>query len=618
MSQVFKHGWKSLGLLAMITALIAVACGPAATPTPAPTSAPTRAPVATATRALATPPQSAATPTRAAATPTQAPPTPAPQATPTAKAVFGQFKIDPTKIGGIKYPYGKPDFSLTPKTGGLLKTANRDAWPHFDVTGVTGAGILGPLQPAYSKLVVCKGPLEMTNPNAWLCEAGPQLAESWQMSDGGKVWTFNLRKGVKWQNLPPVNGREFVSDDVKYTYELFMKSPTRAAPYALVDKIETPDKYTVKVTLKAPYADFVLTAMAERYAFILPHEIADRDGDFKKTLVGTGPFQLKQITGKEQLVYERNPNYFIPGAPLLGGLEYTIINDLSAQRAAFRAGIEHMVTGDNLTVREMAPLLASAPHTVPYVFESDYAQFALYVRMDKAPFSDVRVRRAISMAIDRPGINKDIFEGEASIMTPIPWEYMYDTKPTLDKLPYYKFDRDAAKKLLADAGYASGFKFSANYYPYGEVAKQIAVWVDNLKAVGITMDLAQQDNTTFNAALRAGSYEWAATGSVVIWSGLDGWLYGNMYSAEVNNYGKIKNADLDKLLNAQRVEIDPAKRKEIARKVYEMEADLVWRIPFARSNPITYYSNKLHNSVYHQSMIPSYNSANTLDYMWVE
>ena len=617
-------GSRKLGTVmagATVAVLILVGCGQGS----APTSTPTKA-TPTATQPAATSIAQATATSRPTGGGTAVVPTPTPVAavptatavlpTPTASPVFGRFNVNPDKIL-VRYPFSKPDFSVTPKRGGVLVGNNNFPWPHFDVTSTSSAGILGPLSPAYSKLLVCKGPLEMTRPNPTLCEAGPQLAESWEMLEGGKVWVLHLRKGVKWQNLPPVNGREFTADDVKWTFEYYKKGGPRATAIAPVANIETPDKYTVKITLKEQYPDFVYTGLAERYMFMLPHEIADRDGDFKKTIVGTGPFQVKQVQGKERIIYERNPNYFNPAAPLLDGIDYSIVLDGATVRAAFRAGQMHIVMGDSMTMSDARTFVASTPHAIFGIVEPSF-MFVLYMRQDKPPFNDVRVRRAVSMAIDRPGIIKDIFEGESSVTSPVPWLYIFDSKPTLDALPYYKFDRTEAKRLLAEAGYANGFKFKTNFYPYPNVRKEFAVWIDNLRAVGIDMELLQQDNTSFNTSVTSRTYENAAASYVLIWSGLDGWLYANMYSKSPSNYGGINDPALDKLLDAQRTETDTVKRNAIAKQVYQMEADQVWRMPLTNPNTINYYSSKLHNFVYHETLIPFYNLANTLDYLWVD
>jgi ABC-type transport system substrate-binding protein len=187
--------------LTVITALVIAACGgdedePAATPTTAPRPTATSAPAPTAA------PTVAPTATSVPATPTPQPP------------VFGAFRVDPGKIAGIEYPSSKPNFSLAPRKGGVFKHANALVWPHFDVTEVGASATVTATAPVYSKLVVCKGTLEMAAPNAFSCEVGPQLAQSWTVSGDGKTYTFRLRQGVKWHNVAPLNGREFTSADI--------------------------------------------------------------------------------------------------------------------------------------------------------------------------------------------------------------------------------------------------------------------------------------------------------------------------------------------------------------------------------------------------------------------
>ncbi len=588
-----------LGALAVVLLLVVVGCGPAASPTATPTKTPQ--------------PTAAA----ATATPTKVPPTPTPQPTAPPQPVFGQFRVNPDKLG-ITYPNAKPDFSLAPKRGGVFKTYNTVVWPHFDANQSAVASVLSPTEMVYSRLVACKGPLEMTRPNNVTCEPAPALAESWQVSADGKVWTFNLRKGVKWQNLPPVNGREFTSDDVKYTWERYQKGGTNSGVFSMMAKVETPDKYTVRLTLNQTYPDFLFSGVADRFNYILPHEIADRDGDFKATMVGTGPFQVKQINGKERIVYERNPNYFVPGAQFLDGVEFSVIVDDASGLAAFRGGQVHTRPSPVMPA-EMRAILSNTPDALFYSAEPTIV-YHFSVRMDKPPFNDVRVRRAVSMAIDRPGIIKDLWEGSGFIATPIPWQFIFDSKPGLDQLPYYKYDPAAAKALLADAGYPNGFSFTLNYYGYSETTGALTALVtDNLKAIGVKLELKPTDYTSWVTATQKGTFEQAAGFPVTKpWNSLDGWLYGNMHSGQPGNQGAINDPALDKLLEAQRVEIDPAKRMEIVKQIFGMEVNQVYRIPLPKQMFLSYVSKKVHNYVYHEMMPPANYFSRQLDYMWLD
>lgn len=589
--------------LAVTVALVVTACGgddeePTATPTTAPR--PTQAPAAT--------PTSAPAPTA-----TPVPPTATPQ------PVFGVFRVDATKIAGLEYPSNKPNFSLTPRRGGVFKHANSLVWPHFDVTEVGASATVTATAPVYSKLLVCKGTLEMTVPNAFSCEVGPQLAQSWSISADGKTYTFRLRQGVKWHNAAPVNGREFTSADIVYTYTRFVAGGSNASTFAFVDKIEAPDKYTVVLTLKSPYADFVAEGPAGSYAYVVPKEVGDRDGNFRNVAIGTGPFVMKEAQGKEKIIYTRNPDYFIPGAPFLDGAEFINIADRQAIRAAYRSGAIHKTGAtDILSVAEMNSLRQSNPETMFEVADNNLGLYNLFMRLDKAPFNDIRFRRALSLAINREGIIKSVLEESASIIAPIPWDELFADKPGLDKMPWYKYDVNQAKQLLSQAGLASGFSFKANHFAYTELVRYLPVILDNWNTIGVKVELINQDSTAFNATYRGKTYEQAALGFVLSANSIDGFTYVNMHSKGSGNFGFINDPELDKLLEAQRVEVDPAKRKQILTQVWQREVDNVYRIPFPRVKRINYFSPKLHNYAFSLPMNNAQMVANNIEYFWLE
>ncbi len=610
---------KSLGVIGAL-ALVTAACGQAAAPTvapPTPAATRTAAPTATTTAVPApTSPAAVATATPAPkATPTftTAPPTPRPA------AVFGQLNVNANKIAGLTYPFSKPDFSLQPVKGGALKHASASVWPHFDPIQSTAGGVSIAVAPVYSRLIVCRGTLDQTSPGVWGCELGPQLASSWDTSPDGKTYTFHLRQGVKWQNLPPLNGRELTASDVKWSFEQFMKAGPVQAAFSLVDKMETPDSYTLKITLKSVFVDFLEEGPANLAAYILPHEVAEKDGDFKKTLVGTGPFQVKTIVGKERIVYQKNPAYFVPGAPFLDGIDYQIIADAVTTRAAFRAGAIHKAGDANtLSFPDMSAMNKTDPQTIFEMIDYNYSTYSLMMRLDKAPFNDPRVRRAMSMAIDRGGIAKDIFGGAATSLAPIPWDSILDKMPTFDQMPNYRYDPAAANKLLKDAGYPNGFKLKINYYPFSDVSRQMPVIVDDLKAIGLDVEVLQQDYTSFSAALSNRTYDQAIFGFVSSAASMDGYIYSSMYTNASRNYGMIADPNLDMLLEAQRSELNPAKRKDIFRQIWDMEQQNTWRIPISRPSKINPFSPKLHNYAFNFAINPAQSTANNLEYVWID
>src|SRR5437667_10457574 len=149
------------------------------------------------------------------------------------------------------------------------------------------------------------------------------LAESWQGSPDQRVWTFKLRRGVKWQNVPPLNGRELVAADIKYCFEAYAKEGVQAFTFQEIEGMETPDTHTLRIYLRTPNALFPQN-VAEPVALIFSRQVLEEDGDLKKRLIGTGPYILKEHTRKVRVVLQRNPDYFDTGRPYVD--EYVILS----------------------------------------------------------------------------------------------------------------------------------------------------------------------------------------------------------------------------------------------------------------------------------------------------
>src|SRR5438094_6239694 len=324
------------------------------------------------------------------------------------------------------YPDWLPASSKPPKRGGVMTRAS--AWdpPVIDPRHTQSVGLFQFVGLTSNRLVrypftdEANGPADLTLKG--------DLAESWQGSADFRVWTFKLRQGVKWQNLAPVNGREFVAADVKYCFEQYAKEGVQSFNFQEIEGIETPDKYTVRLHLNTPN---VLLAhnLAEPIAVIFAREVLEQDGDLKKHLIGTGPYVLKEHTRKVRVVLQRNPDYFEKDRPLID--EYTILStpDAATRLAAFRTG-----QADILWVAspsEVETVRKTNPAAVVQSFHNSLAPFGLALAQDRAPFNDVRVRRAISMAIDRQKMVDTVFEGHGIPGWGVPYIYYTDKAPTL-------------------------------------------------------------------------------------------------------------------------------------------------------------------------------------------
>jgi peptide/nickel transport system substrate-binding protein len=173
----------------------------------------------------------------------------------------------------------------------------------------------------------------------------PALAESWTTSADGKLWTFKLRRGVKFHN-----GREFVADDVKYSYERVLdpKGSSGGRGYlSAIDAMDTPDRYTLRIHTKQPSAS-LLAGMAGGWSSIVPREVIEEKGDLRRTAVGTGPFVFQEWVPQSHLKARRNPDYWDKGKPYVDALELKVIPDEANIIAQLRTGnVHHALLEDN-------------------------------------------------------------------------------------------------------------------------------------------------------------------------------------------------------------------------------------------------------------------------------
>ena len=253
---------------------------------------------------------------------------------------------DVLKLGGAALAVGatstvvvgaRPAEAQTPKRGGRFRLRSHVPPVHFDPHQTIAFSTMIPLSFAYSRLVKVKGGSAVV-PGTQPIEG--DLAESWERQ-GDTVYVFKLRKGVRWHNKPPMNGRELTAEDVRYSYDRFLtiKGNANKAILEMVDKVEAPDKYTVKFTLREPNAWFV-DRLASTSTWVVAKECVDQYGDLKKpeSVVGTGPWMLRSYEPSVRMTFDRNPDYFVPGLPYADGVDITISTDPAAAFAQFLTG----------------------------------------------------------------------------------------------------------------------------------------------------------------------------------------------------------------------------------------------------------------------------------------
>jgi peptide/nickel transport system substrate-binding protein len=423
------------------------------------------------------------------------------------------------------------------------------------------------------------------------------LAESWQGSPDQRVWTFKLRRGVKWQNLPPLNGRELVAADVKYCFEAYAKEGVQAFTFQEIEGMETPDTHTLRVHLRTPNALFPQN-VAEPVALIFSREVLEEDGDLKKRLIGTGPFVLKEHTRKVRIVLQRNPDYFDTGRPYVD--EYVILSapDSATRAAAFRTGQSDFVPLQSPS--EVEAIRKTHPAAVVQALTPSITPFGLALAQDKPPFDDVRVRRALSMAIDRQKQVDTVFEGHGIVTAGVPWIYYQDAKPTAKDLgPWWQYRPADAKKLLAEAGHPHGFETTLFYYEYfPQMSSQVQLVQQDLKKnLNINVKISKLDYTSYYGRYAEGKWDGMAwgfqSGHAV---GLDERTYVYMHSKSTKNFFRVNDPVIDELTVKLRQAPDRAEQRATARRIVDREYDQVLRMWMPHGSNFVLFQPHLRNA----------------------
>ncbi len=413
----------------------------------------------------------------------------------------------------------------------------------------------------------------------------PDLAVKAEVSKDGKTYTIALRPGVRWEQRAPVNGREVVAADVKYSMERALKKSPYASLLGQVEGIETPDKRTVRVHLADAFAPF-LHNLAEPWNAILPPEVEDKMGDFKaaESLIGCGPFVLERYEPGVKAVFDRNPNYYDKGLPYLDKVEWLFIKDRSTQLSLFRAGQVDIPFYDARIPRGDVGSFKKSNPAYPIVFWDWLANRTLAMRTDKPPFSDVRVRRALSMAVDRKKWVAQYLEGqgfEDHGCVPAPMrEWKLPAKDLGEGARYLEHNPALAKKLLAEAGFPNGMKVKCTHWPgYGpEYVEDLELLAFNLKQVGVELQIVNEEYGNYIRGSFLGKFDETSWGPSSIFTEVDGYLYNFYKTGQPNNRSHVADTQLDVLLDAQRRYLSKSSRKKVIDDIQRLTAEKAYYV----------------------------------------
>lgn len=416
-----------------------------------------------------------------------------------------------------------------------------------------------------------------------------ELAESWEMKENPLRVEVKLRKGIMFPEKPGVmQSREFVADDVVYSYTRQDTSPKRISTYFdHIEKVEATDKHTVVFTMKHYNAEWDYRFGWGYYSSIYPKEVVDAGAANWKNLNGTGPFMLTDFVQGSATTYSKNPIYW--DKEKIGGIEFKLpfvdkmvyrnIKDEATAVTALRTGKVDI----NELVRwsDMEQLKKTVPQLKWNKYLSMNGQF-LSMRVDTKPFDDIRVRRALNLAINKQEIVKEYYNGHAELFSyPQHPDYTGYYEP-LEAMPdsvkeLFTYDPEKAKKLLAEAGFPKGFTFKVQVCScqpdHQDLLPMIAAY---LERINVKIEVQNMEYGSFLSAMTSKT-------------NAPGYLMNNGHTNptttirksfvknQVWNPSQYSDAEYDKKMDIAYLERDEVKRQKMLK---EMTVEILDKAPY--------------------------------------
>ncbi len=423
----------------------------------------------------------------------------------------------------------------------------------------------------------------------------PGLAKSWEVSADGLVWTLSLKEDARWHNKPPVNGRTFEAGDVAWTVEHQRKGGILRSYWDTLVH-EEPDALHVVLRLPEPDADF-LAKLGEGLNVMLPREVQEQFGDFKTVSIGTGAYTLKSFVPEQLVVLERTPNWREQGVdgkplPYIDELQQVTLGDYAAEVAAIRSR-QTDLNGTQGFNKLDADILKQANPKLKAYNDISAPVWSLWFNLSKPPFNEVRVRRALALALDPDEIVQGGFQGggvRSGFISAGIKEYAWTPPQIAEK---FKPNRERARQMLAEAGVAGDREYlletAKQYSQDGEIVQA------QLRAAGLNLKFVPDPGSLTPPIMRRATFElaWGAiTGSSYL---LDHWVYATMRTGASFNASGLSDPEVDALAVAQRREFDPAKRKLITDRLQDRLYDLMPWVPGLNKIYYRFYSCRVKN-----------------------
>jgi peptide/nickel transport system substrate-binding protein len=391
-------------------------------------------------------------------------------------------------------------------------------------------------------------------------EMRPALAQSWSVSPDQLTWTFHLRKGVTFQD-----GSPFTADDVVYSYRRIIDEKlSNVDKFSAVTDVSAPNPDTVLIRVKQPTPNLLTNLGGFKGVAIVQRKNVE-SGQIATHPVGTGPFAFASQKSGDSITLTANPTYW-GGRPKVPGVTFRFISEPSTALSALQAG--EIDWTDSIPTQRVAQLKNDDSIKLAVTPSNDYWYLAL--NEAREPWKDPRVRQAIAYAIDRKAIVQATSYGTAAanqlaIPAGNPWYTPYDK---------YRYDINEAKRLLAEAGASPKNLDMLVTSEYPETVTAAQVIADNLKPLGITVNIRTVDFATWLDEQNTGHFDMLMMG----WLGNidpDDFYYAQHHTGGSSNAQKFSNPEVDRLLDAGRVEVNREARQQDYAKAATIIADQV-------------------------------------------
>ncbi len=466
----------------------------------------------------------------------------------------------------------------TPRRGGVLLAVIAADAPSLDPHQEATFATMQLVAPLYSTLL-------QFDPLQYPKIIG-DVATEWKIASDGLTYTFKLRQGIRFHDGSPLT-----SADVKATYDkiVFPRPGVRSirkSAYAAIASVEAPEPSTVVFNLKFPSAS-LLGNLASPWNVIYPKKYLDRDPNyFMKNVVGSGPFKFKAYTRASTFEGERNPDYFVKDRPYLDGYKFYVSPETSVRAGALRSG-RAWIEFRTMPQSEVEAIRKQLGDKVVVQDTPATGLFGIALNQTTKPFTDVRVRKALTLAIDRYTASRVLYpiaslRDVGGLMRPATEWALAETE--LQKFPGFGKDveksRAEARRLLAEAGYPNGLKVVLKNrnvrVPYIDFAVFV---VQEWRKIGVEAEHRPLETAAWFADGRdTGNFEAIVNGTFNYMDDPD--LFLERYqTGDSNNWGRFSDPRIDDLFARQARTLDPAERKRLVNEIEKIVLENAYHIP---------------------------------------